>query len=960
MTTPTQSDFGPLAAGTSDTPRRDRTLDLNPPLTPRNSTTPISFKRRTPSRSTGTSKVGNLISNLVSNNSNAERELVPSSFDRPNVDQLNDSRFRAVSESNFSQAIDDDDEEEEGVEDELGSGPNWKRRGGGGARLSFAQGTAPPRLVPPYTRNMASPSKTTGQDGGEGDEAGEAEALPLVVTPLPRIPMTVLCVALFGEFLSASISSPFLFFMVESFGVGKDGGGESAVSLWAGVVAASFFLSQFLTSLLWVSVANKHGRRVVLFASLVGNGLTVILFGASKNLGSAITTRLALGLFNGAVGVARSAVTDVTDDSNRPLAYTLVGLLWGLGGIVGSVLGGVLESPTQKFSFFADSELFAEYPYLLPCLVAGSVTLFGGFLSLFLNRDGGERTGGIHLPTEKDMQVATGVLASTTDWILRQITKLWNVATRRQAIQLDSTRANLHPSSAGGLESPAVSPSILDSERNPFNDRRRTSKSYGSAYGYGRRPSGVGSTMAGDSGLRIPSTSIRRRTGRSVSVATSNRYDPENEMVHSFAERLLLANNQAVFNLSDVFLAKAAADDLVSQRDYEGSVFERTEEDEEEDADDVNSEYGDVGYGSALPSLDDLRGEAQRQDLQRLQEEEGSGIRSNSPAPSLVPPQSRVMRSPNREVMPSFGQHLNRPSFQRLRRGSAASSIRPISIFSNSGLDPDTLASAVSQRPDESGFAPMAAIPETRPDSTLEHGQEEAEKVSPISQLPKFLIFQYSLLALHGTTNDQIFTAFLVAPRASGGLGLEASHYAYLIGSMFFFSLVWQFRFYPSVGPPGGPLSHLSMFRLGLFLYVPVYILVPELRALILVEGETKLVMIGMTVLTSIRYLANACAYTAVMVLINVLTPPDFIPLANGLAQSCVSFARFLDEFSSCSLSVVGVRLTSIVCRSLRPLVGGYLFAASISNKSHPTPEYCFYFIAALCFGGFLASWRIR
>ena len=256
--------------------------------------------------------------------------------------------------------------------------------------------------------------------------------------------------------------------------------------------------------------------------------------------------------------------------------------------------------------------------------------------------------------------------------------------------------------------------------------------------------------------------------------------------------RLLLANYQAVFNLSVVFLAKAAADDLVSQRDYEGSIYERVgEEEDEEDADDVNSEYGDVGFGSALPSMDDLRGEAQRQDLQRVREEETGSARATSPAPSLHLPQTRAMRSPNREILPSFGQHLNRPSFQRLRRGSAASSIRPISIFSNSGLDPDTLASAVSQRPDESGFAPMAAIPEMRPASIVEHGQEEAEKVSPISQLPKFLIFQYSLLALHGTTNDQLFTAFLVAPLASGGLGLEASHYAALIATMFFFSLVW-------------------------------------------------------------------------------------------------------------------------------------------------------------------------
>lgn len=60
---------------------------------------------------------------------------------------------------------------------------------------------------------------------------------------------------------------------------------------------------------------------------------------------------------------------------------------------------------------------------------------------------------------------------------------------------------------------------------------------------------------------------------------------------------------------------------------------------------------------------------------------------------------------------------------------------------------------------------------------------------------------------------------------------------------MFVFSMIWQvsccpssstraqltprsqFRFYPYIGPPFGKLSHLAMFRLGLLLYLPVYIL---------------------------------------------------------------------------------------------------------------------------------------
>ena len=53
-------------------------------------------------------------------------------------------------------------------------------------------------------------------------------------TPLPLLPYMVLCLLLFGEFCSAGVSGPFLFFMIEGFGVGD----ESKVGFWAGIVSA--------------------------------------------------------------------------------------------------------------------------------------------------------------------------------------------------------------------------------------------------------------------------------------------------------------------------------------------------------------------------------------------------------------------------------------------------------------------------------------------------------------------------------------------------------------------------------------------------------------------------------------------------------------------------------------------------------------------------------------------------
>lgn len=271
------------------------------------------------------------------------------------------------------------------------------------------------------------------------------------------------------------------------------------------------------------------------------------------------------------------------------------------------------------------------------------------------------------------------------------------------------------------------------SERNPLSDRRGSVRQYGSAYGYstsGRHASQSG--FERDSGLRIPS--MRRRGYRSVSMATSNRYDPDNEVNHSFAERLLLANNQAVFSLSDVFLAKAAADDQFTAIEAEGSVFERDEDEESriEGTDmDANSEYGDIGFGTAPPSMEDLRGAAAQQDIQRAQDQVDGAAVPRPTSPSLLAVQRRRpdLLSPQRERVASYA-----PSGPRLRRFSGASSIRPMSIYSNTGLAPESLAASAAQlvavsaqQPNESAFAPMQAIPETRAPSIIEHSSPQSE-----------------------------------------------------------------------------------------------------------------------------------------------------------------------------------------------------------------------------------------
>jgi MFS family permease len=209
--------------------------------------------------------------------------------------------------------------------------------------------------------------------------------------------MVVLSITLLGEFLTANVSTPFLIFMVAGFDEFPEG---ADVGFPTGLLVSTFFFTQFLTSLLWATVAEKYGQRLVLFISLLGSSLTCALFGTSTSLKQAVAIRLMQGVFAGAIGVARSCVTVITDSSNEGRAYAILGFCWGLGGVAGAIVGGscqshvprtflvsvidlpllitTVESPAQKWpNVFGKFPLFVTYPYLLPTSIAASVTLAG-------------------------------------------------------------------------------------------------------------------------------------------------------------------------------------------------------------------------------------------------------------------------------------------------------------------------------------------------------------------------------------------------------------------------------------------------------------------------------------------------------------------------------------------------------------------------------------------------------
>ena len=168
--------------------------------------------------------------------------------------------------------------------------------------------------------------------------------------------------------------------MVKDFGyVEKD------VGFYVGFIASSFSLAQFLTSMQWGRLSDRIGRRPVLLIGLIGNSISTCLFGLSRTLIWAICSRSLCGLLNGNIGVAKSVLGEITDSSNQGAAFSLIGLNYGIGLIIGPMLGGLLSHPVENYPYlFQGNQFLTKYPYFLPCFFSSLISTIGVIMGYFL------------------------------------------------------------------------------------------------------------------------------------------------------------------------------------------------------------------------------------------------------------------------------------------------------------------------------------------------------------------------------------------------------------------------------------------------------------------------------------------------------------------------------------------------------------------------------------------------
>jgi DHA1 family tetracycline resistance protein-like MFS transporter len=117
--------------------------------------------------------------------------------------------------------------------------------------------------------------------------------------------------------------------------------GINEASKYGGFLVFSFALMQFVFSPILGALSDKFGRRPILLLSLLGLGLDYILHAYAPTIAWLFAGRLIAGIMGASFTTATAYIADISTPEKRSQNFGLIGAAFGLGFIIGPIIGGV-------------------------------------------------------------------------------------------------------------------------------------------------------------------------------------------------------------------------------------------------------------------------------------------------------------------------------------------------------------------------------------------------------------------------------------------------------------------------------------------------------------------------------------------------------------------------------------------------------------------------------------------
>jgi len=145
-------------------------------------------------------------------------------------------------------------------------------------------------------------------------------------------------------------------------------GDVSEAANYAKWLTAAYAVMQFIFAPLIGNLSDKFGRRPVLLCSLLGFGIDYLFSAFAPTIAWLFVGRIVAGITGASFTTAAAYIADISTPEKRAANFGMVGVAFGLGFIIGPVIGGILGKYDVHYPFIAAAVLAllnATYGYFI-------------------------------------------------------------------------------------------------------------------------------------------------------------------------------------------------------------------------------------------------------------------------------------------------------------------------------------------------------------------------------------------------------------------------------------------------------------------------------------------------------------------------------------------------------------------------------------------------------------------
>lgn len=135
-------------------------------------------------------------------------------------------------------------------------------------------------------------------------------------------------------------------------------------SFTGGLLLFTYAFMQFLFAPILGGLSDQYGRRLVILIALFGLTIDYLVVAFAPTIAWLFAARIVAGICGASFSSASAYVADISPPEDRPKNFGMIGAAFGLGFILGPVMGGLLGQIDIRLPFFVSAGLtFLNFVY---------------------------------------------------------------------------------------------------------------------------------------------------------------------------------------------------------------------------------------------------------------------------------------------------------------------------------------------------------------------------------------------------------------------------------------------------------------------------------------------------------------------------------------------------------------------------------------------------------------------